>query len=608
MPDEPQPVEAGAQAEDAAPREEPTAIETDTSKEAERAAFRRQAVVIFLVSCMCAAFLQINPGFLPTPDGGETFILNRNEGVPHGDARYHIKCAYLYRTGDIFEADENFHWTRESTWNGNFSDKEFLYHVYLIPFTLMAEDEFHWQAFITGSKMSAVVAAGLFMLAMFVAFRWLGLPRAWFWTLAAGALLGSFLTIRLVEPRSWVFGVSLAVLGWAALWKRSRPWLFALAALYVLTYTGSQLLLVMAFFLAAFRFAFKLDAEGRKAGLKHDALLVVVVAGGMLVGWLLHPNSIELVKIWWIQNFLVPYSYAGGETSGLVHSISSSLLGWHEGAQMPGVPRDMMGGELLAVPMYELWLISPIELLAPTLLPLASVLLRVRPSGKALATYIVAVGFIFLHSQNGRFVEYAVPFSILATAVWVTDLLRSVRGKALLAGLRARTATTLKVTGAFLCLAIVAQLYEASSEIGFRPRSMFLEVGVWMQENDEVKGKVIFNRRWDSFPELFLFRSDCDYIWGMDPVFTAAMADRDAERVIGFQSQDLEHWGSTPGEAVRIMRDEFGADYLFIYDVSESQWILAEMDAWVAQGVLVPAKVQREYGIGLYRLNPPNDP
>ena len=50
------------------------------------------------------------------------------------DGYLHIRMAeFLKDLGPRY----NFHWARFSTFNGNFSDKDFLYHVALIPFTFL---------------------------------------------------------------------------------------------------------------------------------------------------------------------------------------------------------------------------------------------------------------------------------------------------------------------------------------------------------------------------------------------------------------------------------------------------------------------------------------
>lgn len=561
----------------------------------------RQGLLVFMLSCVGAAFLQVNPGLVPD-EQGSTWSWNRNQGLGFGDGPYHIKAAYLYRTGEIPAAGSEFHWTRSSIWNGNFSDKEVLYHVYLVPFTFLAEDEYHWQAFVTGAKFSAIVAAGLFMLAMFAALRLLGVSNAGFWLLAGGALMGPLLAGRLAEPRSWLFGVSLAMLGWGALCRGAWKWVFVVTVLYVLTYTGSHLMLAMALFRAAFLFVVGPANGKRGPALLNDLKLAGVVFAGLLVGWALHPESIALLKIWWVQNLLVPYVHAEGTPTGLLHSISRSLLGWSANAVMPATPKHVMGQELLPTDFGLLLRASTYELAAPVLLPLATVVLRTRPSGHTLATFVIGVGFVVLHLQNGRFLEYAVPFLLIAGALWLSDL-RHARGvRSIVARYRRYRGRAAQVTFGVLLLLLTVNLYRAGEMIGVRPQAHTPAVAAWMQETPGLKGKVIYNLRWDSFPELFMYRSDCDYIWGLDPVFTAARADGQAARVVGFMTGDMRQWGSGPADVVSALRHEFKADYLMIHDFSESRDIYKQVEQWAAMGLLEPELLQPGQGIAIYRI------
>lgn len=561
----------------------------------------RQGLFVFLLSCMGALFLQVNPGFVAA-DEGTSWSWNRNQGLGFGDGPYHIKAAYLYRTGEVPAAGSDFHWTRASIWNGSFSDKEFLYHIYLVPFTFLAEDEFHWQAFVTGAKLSAVVAAGLFMLSMFVTLRLLNVPRAWFWLLAGGAMMGPLLAGRLAEPRSWVFGVSLAMLGWGALCRGAWKWVFGITVLYVLTYTGSHLMLAMALFRAAFHFAAG-PAEGKRVpALVKDLKLAGVVLAGLVVGWALHPESIALLKVWWVQNLLVPYVHAEGTPTGLLHSLSTSLLGWAPNATMPATPQHIMGQELLAPELGLLIRASTYELVAPLLLPLASLLLRVKPTRLTLATFLIGLGFVVLHLQNGRFVEYAVPFLLISGAMWLCDMSQARTIRSVVARFRQHRRRAMPTAVAVLLLLLTANLYRAGEMIGFRPQVHMPAVAAWMQEAPALKGKVIYNLRWDSFPELFMYRSDCDYIWGMDPVFTSARADGQAARVVGFMTGDMRQWGSGPADVVSALRNEFKADFLMIHDFSKSRDIYRQVESWAAMGLLEPELLQPGEGIAIYRV------
>ncbi|MCA8913946.1 MAG: hypothetical protein KDB90_00940 [Planctomycetes bacterium] len=570
-----------------------------SAEQPNRSALIKQAIFVFLVACVCGAWLQINPGFMPYGQGENETVWSwqRNEGALRGDTPYHIKFAYLLRTGAIGDAGEDFHWTRLSIWNGSFSDKDFLYHVYLTPFTLGAEDEFHWQSLINGAKFATIIAWGLFGLCLFAGLRMLGVRRAWLATLAGGALMGSLMAYRMSEPRSWLFGVCMAILGWGALSRGSRKTVFVVAVLYVLSYTGCHLLLVMALFRLTFRQLWQPVGSTRRKTLIEDLQLSGLVLAGLIIGWLLHPGSFALLKIWWVQNVLVPWGHSGG---GVIGSISASLLGWPEGAQMATVPPDMSGVEMLPYGFGKLSTGASFMLAAPLLLPLASLALKHKPSATTFATCVIAVGFIVLTFRNGRFLEYAVPFTLLASMSWLGELTATEKLRSSLAKVPPRK--LLATACASLGLLLGINLYVAGNDIGYLPRAYYEEAGVWMQDHNEMKGKVVWNHGWDSFPELFMFRSDCDYIWGMDPMFTAALANEDGQRVIEFMDGRLDHWGGDPRVAFYIMREQYGVDYVFFRDDMKDRMMLRQVDSWADAGLLERKYYDEQHGFALYEL------
>jgi hypothetical protein len=188
--------------------------------------------------------------------------------------------------------------------------------------------------------------------------------------------------------------------------------------------------------------------------------------------------------------------------------------------------------------------------------------------------------------------------------MWMSEILAARSFRVRLARLKWPPARVTKVAVAILVAVLCLNLYRAGEMVGFRPRATYLETGLWLQTHDEVKGKVVYNISWDAFPELFMFRSDCDYIWGMDPVFTAARADKNARRVIAFDQQDMREWGASPADAVRVLREDFGAEYIFVHDRSEQRSMYNGLLDWAVQGHIQRVQSEYELGFALYRIPP----
>ena len=73
------------------------------------------------------------------------------------DGYLHARMAQILQTDGL---PRQFHWAKFSYFNEHFSDKDFLYHALLIPFTL-GQDIFY------GSKIAAALFASLLLYAFF---------------------------------------------------------------------------------------------------------------------------------------------------------------------------------------------------------------------------------------------------------------------------------------------------------------------------------------------------------------------------------------------------------------------------------------------------------
>lgn len=573
-----------------------------------RMPFWKQATVVFLLACVGCAFLQLNPGWLTYEDQSE-FYMVRNEGLPFGDGYYHIQYAYQMRTGAVQDAGADFHWTRGSIWNGSFSDKEWLYHLYLVPFTLGAQDEFHSQALINGAKLSAIVAGGILFLSLFSTMWLLGIKRPWFFVMLFFLTAGQMFLLRLTEPRSWVFGVSLSMLGYAIVTRRFRFWSFFIGAVYVLAYTASHLLPAMVVARMLFTVVFgAAKGETRLKSLRQDAIILGLVVLGMFVGWLIHPQSVELLRIWWVQNVLVLFVQQGGEVTGLVGSLSTWIMGWPEGATMPTLEQLDFGVELLPPMGTRILEAIPGIVFMPLALLGSAVWSRKRPSREAWIMLCFAMGFVLMNYRAMRFTEYSSTYLILAAGFWVNPLLDSRPWQRFIARFERFKITPQrfnKIAVGVLALGCVGILTSINWNRDYQPPSPMEDVGHWLQDQRGMSGKVIYHVSWSAFPELFFYRPDIDYISGMDPMFTAARADEGAALHIGIMHDDSDYTGGYGRDLPQKIYDTWGAEYIFVRK-SSTPGAYRGFNQMAEQGYLEVAYRNPADKYTMYRI-PPDD-
>ncbi len=92
----------------------------------------------------------------------------------------------------------------------------------------------------------------------------------------------------------------------------------------------------------------------------------------------------------------------------------------------------------------------------------------------------------------------------------------------------------------------------------------------WLEANSQ-PGDIVFNLRWEYFPELFLWNTKNRYIGGMDPIFQYAFDPelyRAGLRVGAPGSSLLCPTGSCPegagGDSYQILKERFKARYVFL--------------------------------------------
>lgn len=523
-----------------------------------------QAALLALLAFAATAWFQIGPGWVDDGQGGKRLGM-QSVGLLDVDGYYHIIMGELYREGRVQAAGSDFHWARESIWNGQFSDKDYLYHLYLVPFVaLLADGPQDAQGLIAAGKLACCVNVVLLTLAIFGAMRMMGVRNAWFYALLSLLFGAGYWVFRINLNRSYVFSIALAIVGYALLVraelqharKRALVGLFFLSAIYALTYTASHFLLV----LLAVRTTLQLilgHREMRRLGeLRRNAVTGVVVAAGIVTGMCLHPHPLNTMHHWWVQSIVVlalshqdSVGRALDEIMRVLFDAETSYANHIEIAL--GMELQEMGGRGLLFDNFA-------ALFAPMLMPLWAAWMRWRPSREAVVTGGVSIAVLCMFLLNMRFVEYVAPFTAVAVALFAEGILNS-RGHAAWQRIAPLASRAWPLSVAIVAL-ICAAGFWIGGGLGLRPsdRGEIEQAGRWLQANKQAHGKVVFHDRWDDFCHLLFYAPDCDFLIGLDPTFFAV---KNRER--------YELWRSISrgkvSDFVPVVRDTFGASYLLVH-------------------------------------------
>ncbi len=376
----------------------------------------------------------------------------------------------------------SFPWTQLSTWRDRFCDKEFLYHLMMMPFAQVGQEP------LRGVQVFSVILSAAVLAALLLVLRAHGVP--WpalfvFLTLCAGGLF----IARLTMIRSHVLSILLQVIGLhLLLLPRRRYLLFLLGVVYAWSYTVPLALLMTAVPFVAGRWLWKGGLDWR----------AVLAAGlGAVVGLAVHPYTPLTLETF--------YTYVQVLTHGL------------SGAERAGVE---LGNEIYPYPPAVFWDIYPLLSVAGLALLPAALIFRRRLQPGTGGAALAATFWFGMTLASARFAEYSVPLQAGAWALVARDL--AARGAPLERLLRDRRRLRALLLVGVLAAAVALHVrclgfYRVYRNLN--PAFQFRGATQWMAQNLE-PGAVVVNLDWDDFPELYYDGHRQHYIWGLDPTYS----------------------------------------------------------------------------------------
>ncbi|MCC7509337.1 MAG: hypothetical protein IT464_08170 [Planctomycetes bacterium] len=549
-----------------------------------------QGVLVGVLTLVGMLYYQFVPTVVDTDEGPAVHAAS--VGFPDPDSYYHVKMGYLYRTGEVQAAGPDFHWSRESLWANSFSDKDFLFHVYLVPFTLLADGPADAQGLATAGKLGTAVLGLLLVLTLFAVMRGFGLRHAWVYALCLAAVGGTYIIFRLNMCRSYLMALAFVLTGWLMLARGRRLPLFLISIAYTLSYTASHLLLALAVIRAASELLVGPRADStRWKDLKSNLVLMACIAAGIAVGCILHPNSLELVRVWWVQNVVVLALSHRDTVAPVVESLGK-ILGLS--ADLQSDVELSLGRELEPATGPVLAFSSPLILFSPIVLPLLAAILGHRPARETILTSGAALAFLVAYMVNIRFIEYAAPFMVVAIGMWLEGILGSDGYRSWMEK-RPVWSRALPISGAVIALIASLSMWIGTS-LSYRiPDYGSIEpAGRWLHNNPEAHGKVVWHDRWDEFTDLIFFASECDYLIGLDPTFFYV---HDAQKYKAW----VEIKRGKRREFLDTIKDDFNADYILAHRGS-SEYFYNRLNDYAQQGKLELCVRAQDDEWALYRV------
>lgn len=422
------------------------------------------------------------------------------------DDHYNVRFANLLPAHGI---DRTFEWMQMTSLKDHFSDKEFLFHVLLIPFTRSEG------GMVLGGKIAALLFACAVCVVSWKVFVAIGVPWPLFWTFLLVSSSSLFLH-RFAFLRSYFLSLIFVALGFwlhaSGRWK----WLALLGFLYAWSYSAPHVLVM----LSCAWVAAVLVTE-RRLDWKPLAASLAGVAAGLAV----HPYTPESLRLWWQIN------------------VQVITMAWG------GAPESVtMGFELTPLPLEEYGFYLP----GTVVLTVVGAFLAVRTKAvlPRFALFWTAIA-LALFTRSARFIEYLAPAAVFLGAAVAMHLKldRVAKGAAVAAALGLHAWA---VHSTFTALAYrveemprkVEPLYEAAG---------------WARANLP-KGEALAHVEWDEFGYLWFKNPDHLYVAGLDPTF-AWIHDPEGWTYL----QSLKRQPSVSGAEIRR---RLGMRYILVKDES----------------------------------------
>lgn len=418
------------------------------------------------------------------------------------DGYYHIKLAQLMREQGL---RPEFIWLPLTILNAEaFYDHHFLYHVLLMPFTLLGLP--------LGAKWASVIFPALTFTSGWMLLRGQRVPYAALWALGFVAVSSAFL-YRMSMPRAQALSLLVLLVALHLALTQHYRWLALAGFLYVWLYNAFPLILVVIGVYSAMRLL--IDRRLELAPLAYTGL-------GVAVGLVVNPYFPE--NLVFIYNHLAPklidatatkvgnewYPY---QTWTLVENSAGALLMFVAGVFALGLSERKMNS-------------ATATLLAVSLL----------------------MGVMLFKSR--RFVEYFPAFALLFCATAWTPLFNQ--------WLKEQRWSRWALPAVLLALLLPGIWWSVRSGQNAlrdsKPAAQYAQASAWLRENTPA-GSRVFQTDWDDFTRLFYHNTHNTYTVGLDPTYLQL-----------FDPALFEQWvaitkGKTKNPAT-IIEEKFGAHYV----------------------------------------------
>lgn len=382
------------------------------------------------------------------------------------DGYLHIRMAeFLRDLGPMYD----FHWAKFSTFTTNFSDKDFLYHALLIPFTF-SDNIFH------GAKVAAALFASFLFLGFYMILRKYSDKVVLPFFLIAFFLSDMFLQ-AISRPRPISLVILLTIFSIHLLIHKKYRLLFFTALAYSLGHITSPLLILYALIVEVVRYADKKEFCAKN---------IFAVFLGILAGFIIHPNFPNNFSVFYLNSILVP-----------LYTIKAGVL--------------ELGAEFFPLNTRQFLLSYPVVIIGLILLIFTAISKRPKAKFETSVFLTLAMFFLVLSFICRRYLSHGYLIMLIAFSSYFTDAvsdLKNINKKLIIGASVLIILLGIGISRTVRYNAIIARVVNTHYE----------QVGKWLEQNVP-EGELIFHANWSDSQYFIGLNPKNDYFVTLDPVY-----------------------------------------------------------------------------------------
>ncbi|MFH1588282.1 MAG: hypothetical protein ABIA76_03030 [Candidatus Diapherotrites archaeon] len=374
------------------------------------------------------------------------------------DSFYHIKLAKIMLDDGL--VPKEFPWMQFTPLNRNFVDKHFLFHLYLIPFTLFEDLAF-------GLKLANLILLSLVFLFFYFLLKENKINHAELWVIVFALGSESFI-YRLLLGRAITLGVLLFLIGFYLMQKKNYLGIAAVSFIFVWSYAAFP-----AIALLALSYSFGIYLTKKELNGKIFAFCLL----GIILGMVINP--------FFPDNIIL----------GISSDLRAATL------REPG----MSIGEWNSFSSWS-FLISSLPIIFLLLLLFYFIAFKKSElTAKSRELFLPLLLFLLMAVKSIRVIDFFVPVAVLFSAFSFNELTKEIKPK--------KIAALALITALFIGMTAFSTINSLDPE-----RSSFRECSEWLEKNTPEKS-VVFLWQYDDFPMLFYHNTHNYYTEGLDSYY-----------------------------------------------------------------------------------------